>query len=157
MTGRILVVDDVATNRIVMKVKLAAACYSVLQADCGEAALRLARSERPDLILLDVMMPDMSGVSVCERLKSDPETADIPVILITALSDSDSKVDGLKRGADDYLTKPVDEVTLLARVRSLLRSSEVQRELRDEHLHRSSPRDRSASCVSCSALARRTT
>lgn len=130
MTGRILVVDDVATNRIVMKVKLAAACYSVLQADCGEAALRLARSERPDLILLDVMMPDMSGVSVCERLKSDPETADIPVILITALSDSDSKVDGLKRGADDYLTKPVDEVTLLARVRSLLRSSEIQRELR---------------------------
>ncbi len=130
MTGRILVVDDVATNRIVMKVKLAAACYSVLQADCGAAALRIAKSEQPDLILLDVLMPDMSGVAVCEKLKSDPATADIPVILITALADQDSKMQGLQRGADDYLTKPVDEVTLLARVRSLLRAHETQRELR---------------------------
>ncbi len=130
MTGRILVVDDVATNRIVMKVKLAAACYSVLQADCGEAALRLAASEQPDLILLDVMMPDMSGVSVCERLKADPRTADIPIILVTALSDHASKMEGLQCGADDYLSKPVDEITLLARVRSLLRAHEIQRELR---------------------------
>lgn len=130
MTGRILVVDDVATNRIVMKVKLSAACYTVLQADCGQAALRLARAEQPDLILLDVMMPDMSGVSVCEQLKADPETADIPVILVTALSDRDSKLEGLLRGADDFLTKPVDEVTLLARVRSLLRAHETHRELR---------------------------
>jgi len=130
MTGRILVVDDVATNRIVMKVKLSAACYTVLQADCGQAALRLAKSEQPDLILLDVMMPDMSGVSVCEQLKADPETADIPVILVTALADRDSKMAGLLRGADDFLSKPVDEVTLLARVRSLLRAHEIQRELR---------------------------
>lgn len=130
MTGRILVVDDVATNRIVMKVKLAAACYSVLQADCGEAALRLAASEQPDLILLDVMMPDMSGVSVCQRLKADPATADIPIILVTALCDHASKMQGLQCGADDYLTKPVDEITLLARVRSLLRAHEIQRELR---------------------------
>ncbi len=130
MTGRILVVDDVATNRIVMKVKLSAACYSVLQADCGAAALRLAKQEQPDLILLDVMMPDMSGVTVCERLKADPETADIPVILITALADQGSKMEGLERGADDYLSKPVDEITLLARVRSLLRAHETQRELR---------------------------
>jgi two-component system cell cycle response regulator len=130
MTGRILIVDDVATNRIVMKVKLAAACYSVLQADCGAAALRLATSEQPDLILLDVMMPDMSGVEVCQRLKSEPATAGIPVILITALADRASKMEGLQRGADDFLTKPVDEVTLLARVRSLLRASEIQRELR---------------------------
>lgn len=130
MTGRILVVDDVASNRIVMKVKLAAACYSVLQADCGQAALRLAKSEQPDLILLDVMMPDISGVSVCEQLKSDPDTADIPVILVTALADRDSKMQGLLHGADDFLSKPVDEVTLLARVRSLLRAHEIQRELR---------------------------
>jgi two-component system, cell cycle response regulator len=130
MTGRILVVDDVATNRIVMKVKLAAACYAVLQADCGVAALRIAKAEQPDLILLDVLMPDMSGVAVCEKLKADPATADIPVILITALADQDSKMQGLQRGADDYLTKPVDEVTLLARVRSLLRAHEIQRELR---------------------------
>ncbi len=130
MTGRILVVDDVATNRIVMKVKLAAACYTVLQADCGDAALRIARSEKPDLILLDVLMPDMSGVTVCEKLKADPETADIPIILVTALADRDSKMKGLEGGADDFLTKPVDEGTLLARVRSLLRAHEIQRELR---------------------------
>lgn len=130
MTGRILIVDDVATNRIVMKVKLTAACYSVLQADCGKAALEVARKESPDLILLDVMMPDMTGVQVCRRLKADPATADIPVIMITALADQANKMKGLQGGADDFLTKPVDEVTLLARVRSLLRASETQRELR---------------------------
>ncbi|MCU4654028.1 diguanylate cyclase [Roseibacterium sp. SDUM158016] len=131
MTGRILVVDDVATNRIVMKVKLAAACYAVDQADSGAEALRLAATCRPDLILLDVLMPDMSGLEVCRRLKADPETADIPVILVTALSDRASKMAGLEAGADDFLTKPVDEVTLLARVRSLLRASDTVRELRE--------------------------
>jgi len=129
MTGRILVVDDVATNRIVMKVKLTAACYAVDQADCGTAALAAARSTPPDLILLDVLMPDMSGLEVCRRLKADPDTADIPVILITALADRDSKMAGLEAGADDFLTKPVDEVTLLARVRSLLRARDTAREL----------------------------
>jgi two-component system cell cycle response regulator len=130
MTGRILVVDDVATNRIVMKVKLAAACYAVEQADCGTAALEAARDVSPDLILLDVVMPDMSGLEVCRRLKADPATADIPVILITALSDRASKMAGLEAGADDFLTKPVDEVTLLARVRSLLRARDTARELK---------------------------
>ncbi len=130
MTGRILVVDDVATNRIVMKVKLATACYAVDQADCGTAALDAARANPPDLILLDVVMPDMSGLEVCRRLKAQPETADIPVILITALADRDSKMAGLEAGADDFLTKPVDEVTLLARVRSLLRARDTARELK---------------------------
>jgi two-component system cell cycle response regulator len=130
MTGRILVVDDVATNRIVMKVKLAAACYTVDQADCGQGALEAARRDAPDLILLDVMMPDMSGLDVCRRLKADPRTADIPVILITAFADRDSKMAGLEAGADDFLTKPVDEVTLLARVRSLLRAADTARELK---------------------------
>lgn len=130
MTGRILVVDDVATNRIVMKVKLAAACYAVDQADCGAAALAAARRDSPDLVLLDVVMPDMSGLEVCRRLKADPATADIPVILITALADHASKMAGLEAGADDFLTKPVDEVTLLARVRSSLRARDTARELR---------------------------
>lgn len=130
MAGRILVVDDVATNRIVMKVKLAAACYTVEQADSGAEALRAARTTKPDLILLDVLMPDMSGLEVCHALKSDPETADIPVVLITALSDHTAKMEGLEAGADDFLTKPVEEVTLLARVRSLLRASDSVRELR---------------------------
>lgn len=130
MTGRILVVDDVATNRIVMKVKLAAACYAVDQADCGAKALAAAREIQPDLILLDVMMPDMSGLEVCRQLKTDPVTADIPVILITALQDHASKMEGLEAGADDFLTKPVDEAALLARVRSLLRARDTVRELR---------------------------
>ena len=130
MAGRILVVDDVATNRIVMKVKLTAACYSVDQAENGKDALKAARETKPDLILLDVMMPDMSGLDVCRALKADPETADIPVVLITALTDRTAKMDGLEAGADDFLTKPVEEVTLLARVRSLLRASDSVRELR---------------------------
>jgi two-component system cell cycle response regulator len=131
MTGRILIVDDVATNRIVMKVKLAAACYAVEQAENGAAALRAAREGRPDLILLDVVMPDMSGLEVCRQLKADPATADIPIILITALADRESKMEGLEAGADDFLTKPVDEVTLLARVRSLLRARDTVRELHE--------------------------
>jgi two-component system cell cycle response regulator len=130
MTGRILIVDDVATNRIVMKVKLAQACYSVEQADSGAVALRAARENRPDLIILDVLMPDMSGLEVCRRIKADPETADIPVLLVTTLSDRASKMAGLEAGADDFLTKPVDEVTLLARVRSLIRARDTVRELR---------------------------
>ncbi|MBL4628971.1 MAG: diguanylate cyclase [Roseicyclus sp.] len=130
MAGRILVVDDVATNRIVMKVKLAAACYAVDQAENGADALKAARDTMPDLILLDVMMPDMSGLDVCRALKADPATADIPVVLITALTDRGSKMEGLEAGADDFLTKPVEEVTLLARVRSLLRASDSVRELR---------------------------
>lgn len=132
MTGRILVVDDVATNRIVMKVKLAAACYTVEQAENGAAALAAARDKKPDLILLDVMMPDMSGVEVCRALKADPATADIPVVLITALADRNAKMEGLEAGADDFLTKPVEEVTLLARVRSLLRARDHVRDLRGQ-------------------------
>ncbi len=131
MAGRILVVDDVATNRIVMKVKLAAACYAVDQAENGAEALRAARETKPDLILLDIMMPDMSGVDVCRALKADPNTVNIPVVLITALSDHDAKMDGLEAGADDFLTKPVEEVTLLARVRSLLRARDTVREWED--------------------------
>lgn len=130
MTGRILIVDDVATNRIVMKVKLAAACYAVDQASCGSEALAAARDGQPDLILLDVLMPDMSGLEVCRLLKQDPATAEIPVILITALADHANKMAGLRAGADDFLTKPVDEMTLLARVRSLLRARDTVRELR---------------------------
>lgn len=130
MTGRILVVDDVATNRIVMKVKLSAACYEVVQASSGAEALEKAGTERPDLILLDVLMPDLNGVTVCERLKADPATADIPIILITAMADKHSKMRGFEIGADDFLTKPVDEVSLLARVRSLIRARDTQRELR---------------------------
>jgi len=86
MAGRILIADDVATNRIVLKVKLMAACYEVLQASGGAEAIECARTDAPDLILLDLLMPDMDGVAVCKQLKEDPLTAHIPIIMVTAHS-----------------------------------------------------------------------
>lgn len=129
MAGRVLIVDDVATNRIVLKVKLAAACYETLQAADGETALRLAREGLPDVILLDVVLPDMHGLDVCRRLKLDPATRDIPVIMITALRDAEARRAALRAGADDFLSKPLDESMLLARLRSLLRVRETAQEL----------------------------
>lgn len=130
MAGRILIVDDVATNRIVLKVKLASACYEVLQASTGAEALKRARLDSPDLILLDQMMPDIDGATLCQRLKDDPATACIPVIMITARNDDASRINALRAGADEFMTKPLDELTLLARVRSLLRARDTVEELR---------------------------
>ncbi|MEX5727147.1 two-component system cell cycle response regulator [Rhodovulum iodosum] len=129
MPGRILVVDDLATNRIMMKVHLADAHYDVLQAAGGRAALDIARREAPDLILLDMMMPDLDGISVCERLRADPATAEIPIIIVTAATDARSRLRALAAGADDFLSRPLDELILLARVRSLLRARETAQEL----------------------------
>ncbi len=130
MAGRILIVDDVATNRIVLKVKLMAACYDVLQANDGRSALAVARKELPDLILLDIMMPDINGIDVCQKLKADPHTAHIPIVMVTAQNDSASKFQALQAGADEFLSKPLDELILLARVRSLLRARTTDEELR---------------------------
>lgn len=129
MSGTILIVDDVATNRIVLKVKLAEACYETLQAETGEEALQLARRHNPNLILLDLLLPGMDGIEVCRRLKSDPACRDIPVIMMTALSDSDSRVRALEAGADEFMTKSHDEMILPARIRSLLRARETENEL----------------------------
>ncbi|MGL4311221.1 MAG: diguanylate cyclase [Paracoccaceae bacterium] len=130
MAGKILIVDDVATNRIVLTVKLAAACYGILQAETGHAALRTARESLPDLILLDVMLPDLDGVEVCRRLKADPLTREIPIVMITAFSDAAARMQALAAGADDFLSKPLDDLMLLARLRSLLRARETADELR---------------------------
>ena len=130
MAGRILIADDVATNRIVMKVNLMEACYEVLQASGGQETIARARSETPDLILLDMMMPDMSGAEVCKALKSDPVTCRIPIIIVTSKNDSGSRIEALRAGADDFMTKPLDELTFLARVRSLLRARDTEEELR---------------------------
>ncbi|UWQ19257.1 diguanylate cyclase [Jannaschia sp. M317] len=127
MTGRILIVDDVATNRIVMKVKLTAARYEVTPAASGEEALRIARGGGIDIVIMDMMMPGLSGAETCARLRADPATAAIPVILVTASDDTEARMEGLSAGADDFLSKPVDEIALLARVRSLLRSREEER------------------------------
>ncbi len=121
MPGRILVVDDVATNRLILKAKLAAAYYDVLEADCGQAAFDTARAEQPDVILLDIMMPDMDGYEVCEMLKACPETSHIPVVMVTASSAPKERIRGLSVGADDFLVKPINDMALFARVRNLLR------------------------------------
>ena len=128
MPGRILIVDDVATNRIVMKVKLSAARYDVVPASSGAQAIEIARAGGVDIIIMDMMMPGMTGAEACERLRADPMTSTIPVILVTASDDVDARIQGLSAGADDFLSKPVDEVALLARVRSLLRTREEERD-----------------------------
>jgi two-component system cell cycle response regulator len=130
MAGKILIVDSVATNRIVLKVKLTGACYETIQGATGETALRLARSERPDLILLDVQLPDINGIDVCRRLRADPLLRTIPVVMLGSSSDATTRIAALKAGADDFLAKPIDELLLLARLRSLLRARETDEELR---------------------------
>jgi two-component system cell cycle response regulator len=133
MPGKILIVDDLATNRIILKVKLGVSCYETLQAADGESALTIARASQPDLILLDMMLPDMSGITVCERLRADPATREIPIIIITATGDRERRIQALNAGADEFLTKPLDEMVLLARIRSLLRARENEEELRLRH------------------------
>ncbi|WP_372840694.1 diguanylate cyclase [Phaeovulum sp.] len=130
MAGKILIVDDVATSRIMLKVKLSGACYETIQAATGAAGLHLARSERPDLILVDLHLPDMSGIEFCRHLRADPATGTVPLVVLTAATDPATRVAGLRAGADDFLTRPIDETLLLARLRSLLRARETDEELR---------------------------
>lgn len=130
MDGRILIVDDMVTNRIVLKVKLAAACYETMQASTGAEALKLARAERPGAILLDMTLPDISGIDLCRALRQDPRTRQVPIIALTASVDADLRIAMLKAGADDVLSKPFDELILLARLRSLLRARAAMEELR---------------------------
>ncbi|MBV8119984.1 MAG: response regulator, partial [Alphaproteobacteria bacterium] len=134
MTGRVLVVDDLHINVKLLEAKLSAEYFDVLTASSGAAALEIAAKELPDVILLDVMMPRMDGFEVCRRLKADPRTADLPVVMVTALSDSANRLRGLEAGADDFLTKPVSDIALFARVRSLVRLKRMMQEwrLRDE-------------------------
>lgn len=130
MTARILVVDDVELNVKLLEAKLANEYFEVISAYDGFSALTLADAELPDIILLDVMMPRMDGFEVCRRLKAAPRTADIPVVMVTALSDVADRLRGLEVGADDFLTKPVSDIALFARVRSLVRMKRMMDELR---------------------------
>src|SRR5690349_15051977 len=130
MTARILVVDDVELNVKLLEAKLAGEYFEVLCAADGPTAIDIADQELPDIVLLDVMMPRMDGFEVCRRLKANPRTADIPVVMVTALSDVADRLRGLEAGADDFLTKPVSDIALFARVRSLVRMKRMMEELR---------------------------
>ena len=118
---RILIVDDTPTNLDILQTRLAVHGYEILTAADGEEALAKARAEQPDLILLDVMMPKLDGLEVCRQLKADPSLPFMPIVLVTARTDSKDVVAGLEAGGDEYLTKPVDQAALVARVKSMLR------------------------------------
>ena len=133
--ARILIVDDNETNRDILVTRLAKHGYETLQAADGEEALASASQHSPDLMLLDVEMPKLDGFEVCRRLKKDPAIPFMPIILCTARAASQDVVTGLDAGADEYLTKPIDQAALVARVRSMLRIKElhdqVQAQARD--------------------------
>ncbi len=130
MTARVLVVDDVVPNLKLLEARLTAEYFEVVTATNGFEALDICERGECDIVLLDVMMPGMDGFEVCRKLKANPETLHLPVVMVTALDQTADRVKGLECGADDFLTKPIDEIALLARVRSLARLKQVVDELR---------------------------
>lgn len=126
---RILVVDDDPRNVRLLKRILTSAGYEVEEAYCGEDALEMALENPPDLVLLDVMMPGMDGYEVCRRLRENPKTVAVPIVMVTALSGRKEKTKALEYGADDFITKPFERVEILARVRSSLRVKRLHDEL----------------------------
>jgi two-component system cell cycle response regulator len=137
MSAKVLVVDDIAPNVKLLEAKLTREFFRVITAMSGAEALEKARTEKPDVILLDIMMPGMDGFEVCEHLKADPITQNIPVVMVTALTDIADRVRGLEAGADDFLSKPVNDLALMSRVRSLIRLKMTVDEwmLREETAH----------------------
>ena len=130
MTAQILVVDDVAANVKLLEAKLASEYYNVITAKDGFEAIEMTEKHRPDLILLDVMMPGMDGFETCKRIKENPNVSHIPIVMVTALSEKADRIKGLEAGADDFITKPINDTTLFARVRSLVRIKLLLDELR---------------------------
>ncbi len=118
--AKILVADDIKQNVKLLRVILTAVEYDVIEAYDGNEALEKARTENPDLILLDIMMPKLTGYEVCQRLRADGATKNIPIIMITALHEMDDRIKGIEAGADDFISKPFNKTELLARVKSLL-------------------------------------
>jgi len=130
MTARVLVVDDILSNVKLLEAKLTAEYFEVVSAFNGLECLARIEEAIPDIVLLDVMMPGMDGFEVCRRIKGNPRTAHVPVVMVTALDQPSDRVAGLEAGADDFLTKPVDDAALFARVRSLVRLKMMTDELR---------------------------
>jgi two-component system, cell cycle response regulator len=130
VTAQILVVDDVLANIKLLEAKLASEYYDVITAKDGFEALTRAKENKPDLVLLDVMMPGMDGFEACKKMKEDPEISHIPVVMVTALSEKADRLKGLEAGADDFLTKPINDMALFARVKSLIRIKMLLDELR---------------------------
>jgi len=130
MTAQILVVDDVPANVKLLEAKLSSEYYDVITAADGFDGLTKAKEYKPDLILLDVMMPGMDGFEACQKLKSDHELSHIPVVMVTALSEKSDRLKGLEAGADDFITKPINDMALFARVKSLIRIKTLLDELR---------------------------
>jgi two-component system cell cycle response regulator len=121
MTARVLVVDDIPANVKLLEARLSAEYFDVLTAGSGQDAIDICERERIDVVLLDVMMPEMDGFETCRRIKANQKTHHVPVIIVTALDQASDKVRGLEGGADDFLTKPVDEIALITRVKNLAR------------------------------------
>src|SRR6476661_10483657 len=121
MTARVLVVDDIPANVKLLEARLSAVYFAVLTASSPLDALAIVQSEHVDVVLLDVMMPGMDGFEVCRRIKSSPKTMHVPVIMVTALDQPSDKVQGLEAGADNFLTKPVDDIALITREKKLAR------------------------------------
>ncbi|CAH1667030.1 PleD family two-component system response regulator [Chelatococcus asaccharovorans] len=130
MSARVLVVDDTPINVKLLEARLSAEYFDVISASNGREALEICEQNRCDIVLLDAMMPGMDGFEVCRKLKSQPSTVHIPIVMVTALDQPSDRLRGLDAGADDFLTKPVDDMALIARVRSLVRLKAVTDELR---------------------------
>ena len=134
MSARVLVVDDLLPNVKLLEAKLSAEYFDVVTAMNGQDALRICEAGEADIVLLDVMMPGMDGFEVCRRIKTSPTMAHIPVVMVTALDQPSDRLKGLDAGADDFLTKPLDDTALFARVRSLVRLKSMVDELRNRAL-----------------------
>lgn len=134
MTSKILIVDDDHANRDTLEIILSSEGYQLEMAKNGPEALTKARDLLPDVILLDVMMPGMSGLDVCRAIRNDPLVSEVPIILLTVLDSKNSKISGYEAGADAFITKPIDRTELLARLRGLTRIDRY-RKLVEERTH----------------------
>jgi two-component system, OmpR family, alkaline phosphatase synthesis response regulator PhoP len=129
----ILVVDDEQDLLDLIEYNLKKEGFGVLRAENGKEGIRIAKESHPDLVLLDIMMPKMDGLEVCELMRKDSETSNIPIIFLTARGDENTEVEGLNRGADDYITKPISTKKLISRIKAVLRRFDDSAEIEETH------------------------